>query len=417
MGINNRKRSRRATMQSESSNVSKISIDDITIGMTLEDVFNNEGKLLLTSVTISSSEQIDRLRRQGVRYAYISNSLKVKSSPDPEPALSEEELIALREQSYYKELSRAKEVHLTTLATARSTLQAIRMGRQVKIEAIERAAEGVVASILRNPDALVSLAQIKGYDEYTYVHSVNVGILISSLVYSMGYPKDKILEAGMGGLLHDIGKMRVPENVLNKPGRYTSDEFAIMKKHPEAGLRILEDIHTISDFSKKVIIQHHERYNGKGYPFGLTNSDIEEIGLIAAVADVYDAMTTDRIYRPAWTPQRALAMIFNGCDLEYSRHIVELFTKHLGIYPVGSFVRLISGEMGVVIRVDQGAILAPDVLVLFNENGRRLEKPVEYKLYSLQKTEKAKLYRIEISLNPNDFNVNISNYIQSPPFG
>ena len=127
-------------------------------------------------------------------------------------------------------------------------------------------------------------------------------------------------------------------------------------------------------------------------------------------------MTTDRIYRPAWTPQRTLAMIFQGCDIDYSRRIVELFTRNLGIYPVGSFVRLASGEMGVVVRVDRGAILTPDVLILFNDKEERLEKPVEYKLYHLQKTENTDRYRIEISLNPNDYQVRVSDYIQVNPF-
>jgi HD-GYP domain-containing protein (c-di-GMP phosphodiesterase class II) len=231
----------------------------------------------------------------------------------------------------------------------------------------------------------------------------------------MGYSEELLLEAGMGGLLHDIGKMRVPEHILNKPGKYTPEEFAVMKRHPENGLNILRNSLQISDFSKTVIIEHHERVNGKGYPKGLSN-EIHEIGLIAAVADVYDAMTTDRIYRPAWTPQRTLAMIFQGCDIEYSRRIVELFTRHLGIYPVGSFVRLASGEMGVVIHVDKGALLNPNVLILFNENGDRLEQPVEYKLNLLKNLDETDRYRIDASLNPNDYDISISDYIQKNPF-
>ena len=412
-------------MHREPLRTSRVSIDDIEIGMNLEDVFNEKGKLLLTSVTVTSKEQIDALRRQGVLYAYVTDPTKSetsnhstnRSTSDETHQDSLEKEISLREKSYYKELSKAKEVHKATLEAARSTLQAARFGKQVEIKAIELAAEEVVSSILRNPDALVSLSQIKGYDEYTYVHSINVGILITSLVHFMGYPEEQLLEAGIGGLLHDIGKMRVPERILNKPGKYTSEEFSIMKRHPEEGIKLLKNTRSISDFSKLVIIEHHERYNGRGYPKGIPGTGIHEIGLIAAVSDVYDAMTTDRVYRPAWTPQKALAMIFQGCDLDYSRRIVELFTKHLGIYPVGSFVKLVSGEMGVVIRVDKGAILAPDVLILFDKDGKLLKKPVEYRLFNLQKTEKADRYHIEISLNPDVFNIRTSDYIQSNPFG
>jgi putative nucleotidyltransferase with HDIG domain len=396
----------------------KISIDEVSVGMVLQDVYNSKGTLLLSSVTISNADQIESLKRQGVEYAFLApvvDHLKTVTGT----ALSssgEDESIARREASYYRELTRAKEVHQATLEAARNTLKAARFGKQVEIASIEHAAEEMVSSILRNPDALMSLSQIKGYDEYTYVHSVNVGILITSLVHAMGYSEEQLLEAGVGGLMHDIGKMRVPEHILNKPGKYTSEEFSIMKRHPENGLNILKNANAISDFSKVVIIEHHERFNGKGYPKGIGNAEIHEIGFIAAVADVYDAMTTDRIYRPAWTPQRTLAMIFQGCDIDYSRRIVELFTRHLGIYPVGSFIRLVSGEMGVVIRVEKGAILTPNVLILFDQYGNRLEQPVEYRLSELQKTEHGDRYRIEVSLNPKRYRIHVGDYIQSNPF-
>jgi putative nucleotidyltransferase with HDIG domain len=407
----------RKIMGIQSQQHSRISVDEIEVGMELQDVFNANGKLLLSSLKITDPEQIESLKHQGVQFAYIAPSAESTAVP-PAPAASapDEEQQQQRERAYYKELTKAKEVHQATLEAARNTLHDVRFGKPVGIEAITLAAEDMVSSIMRNPDALVSLAQIKGYDEYTYVHSVNVGILITSLVHSMNYSEEQLLEAGVGGLLHDIGKMRVPEHILNKPGKYTPEEFSIMKRHPENGLTILKNAHAISDFSRLVIIEHHERFNGKGYPKGLHESTIHEIGLIAAVSDVYDAMTTDRIYRPAWTPQRTLAMIFQGCDIEYSRRIVELFTKNLGIYPVGSFVRLATREMGVVIRVDKGSILTPDVLILFDEKSERLEKPKEYNLLELQKSENGDRYRIEISLNPNDFNVRISDFISANPF-
>jgi hypothetical protein len=177
----------------------------------------------------------------------------------------------------------------------------------------------------------------------------------------------------------------------------------------------LKDYKGISDFSKTIVIEHHERYNGQGYPKGLRGDSIKEIALIAAVADVYDAMTTDRIYRAAWLPQKALALIFQGCDKEYSRRIVELFTKHLGIFPVGSFVKLYSGEMGVVVRTEKGELLAPDVLVLFSNDGQRLNKPLEYRLTKKQKEVGGEKFRIEMSLNPNNYGVRVEEFIKGDP--
>jgi len=215
----------------------------------------------------------------------------------------------------------------------------------------------------------------------------------------------------VGGILHDVGKMRIPESILNKPGKYVDWEFNMMKKHPEYGLDILKDKKSVSEFSKALVIQHHERYNGKGYPFKLKGSEIHEIGLIGAVADVYDALTSNRVYRAAWTPQKALAVIFQGCDEEYSREIVERFTQQMGIYPVGSFVRLYSGEMGVVIKIDHGRLLAPHILILFDTEGKRLKQPIEYDLSEKQGANDSNRFVVEVSLNPRSYGIDISEYI------
>ena len=398
-------------MEAVSEKRRRISINDVKPGMYLEDVFNKEGVLLLARKTaINSFEQVEMLRRSGVSEVFINLDLGIDISTNKEHSSVSD----TREQAYYQELARAKEVHKKTLETAREALNSVRMGKHFSVDFIESTAEEMVESILRNPDALVSLSQIKGYDEYTYVHSINVGILITSLAHSMGYPEDLLVQCCTGGILHDIGKMRTPEPILNKQGKFTDTEFEIMKKHPEHGIEILKNSNGISDFSKSIVIEHHERYNGNGYPKGLKGKEINEIGLIAAVTDVYDALTTDRVYRAAWTPQKALAMIFQGCDKDYSREIVEIFTKHLGIYPVGSFVKLVSGELGVVIRVDKGELLAPDVLVLFS-NGKRLAKPIEYKLTKKQKEQDGTQFNIEISLNPKEYGVEIGEYIKGNP--
>jgi putative nucleotidyltransferase with HDIG domain len=391
----------------------KIDISDVEPGMVLEDVFNSEGVLLISNqAVVQNQEQVEILKKRGVSGVFIN----IRDGIDvPIEKLQKQDLLK-REEEYYNELSRAKEVHQCTLEAAKKTLHAIRMGRQFFSKEIELAAEKVVSSILRNPDALLSLSQIKGYDEYTYVHSVNVGVLLTSVANAMQYNKSNLLEIGMGGLLHDIGKMRIPEHILNKAGKYTDDEYAVMKRHPQLGADILRSSRTISDLSRMIVIEHHERFNGKGYPRGITGGQISEVGVMAAVADVYDAMTTDRVYRPAWTPQKALAMIFKECDVDFPRRIVEFFTRHIGIYPVGSFVRLGTGELGIVVRVDKGKILAPDVIVIYSPDGIRYPAPREYKLADLQKDNNGKLYSIESSLNPKDFNVNIGDFIQKSPF-
>jgi putative nucleotidyltransferase with HDIG domain len=394
----------------------KIRIEQLKVGMYVEDVYNSRDVLMLSANSLVwDGSQIDALKRQGVHSLFINidkgrDTVPPEFVPAPETQPSEK-----REEEYYKELERAKVVHHQALETAREVLDSIRKGTSFSLEKVEKAAEGVVESILRNPDTLISLSQIKGYDEYTYTHSVGVSILVASLAFSMGYEGERLVQAGIGGLLHDIGKMRVPETILNKPGKYTDWEFKVMKKHPEHGLEIVKDKKKLSDFSRTIIIQHHERYNGRGYPHGLKGKEIEEVGLISAVADVYDALTSNRVYRAAWPPQKALAMIFQGADDDYSRRIVELFTRQLGIYPAGSFVRLVSGAMGVVTKVDRGNLLAPRIVIVFDEYGKRLDKPVEWNLAEKQKGDDGRNYHVEISLNPKAYRVDVGMYLTEKP--
>ena len=406
---------------SPGSRIVRVDIANVRVGMFIGDVFDRNGALLLSAnVSLSSTKQIQQLTSRGVTSVLVDAALS--RDPDtvlahvsdsaPPPTAEPRHFPPEREHAYYTELEKARGIHEQTIVTARRALQAIRSGKEFRPADVRDSSESMVESILRNPDALVSLTQIKGYDEYTYTHSVNVGILVTSLAHEMGYNPEQLIQIGMGGILHDIGKMRVPENILNKPGKLTAAEFAIVKRHPEHGQALVADKKGISDLSRAVIIQHHERFNGKGYPAGLAREEIHEVGLISAVADVYDALTSDRVYKEAWTPQRALALIFQGCDEDYSRTIVERFTRHLGIYPVGSFVRLASGEKGVVVRVDKGKLLYPVVLVLFGADGHRLTTPCEMDLGAHHAdTLFCESPRIEVSLNPREFGIVIGDYI------
>jgi putative nucleotidyltransferase with HDIG domain len=391
----------------------RIDIDSLQEGMFIEDVYDRHGRLLLsTHSLVDSREKIRQLKARGIASVCINTERATGAALNAEHDTTPSRQERIREQAYFSELETAREIRAATLRKATDALKAIRAGKRFSLRDIESSAEDIVASLERNPDALVSLCQIKGYDEYTYVHSVNVGVLVSSLAQSMGYSSEHLLHATIGGLLHDIGKMRIPEHVLNKPGKLTDAEFALMKRHPVYGLDILTDRTSIAPLARQIVGQHHERFNGQGYPKGLRCDDITEMGVISAIADVYDALTSDRVYKQAWTPQKALAVIFQGADKDYARRIVELFTRHLGIYPVGSFVRLQSGELGVVVRVDKGRLLAPRVIVLFDQNAVRLTSPRVYDLRRKVREPDGTRYAIACSLDPRPFGVVPGEYLQ-----
>jgi HD-GYP domain-containing protein (c-di-GMP phosphodiesterase class II) len=209
----------------------------------------------------------------------------------------------------------------------------------------------------------------------------------------------------VGGLLHDIGKMRLPESLLRKAGRFTNHDIAVMQKHPELGLELLQNNCALADPGSTVVVHHHERFNGSGYPSRFRGPDISEITFVAGLADVYDAMTTDRPHRSAYLPQESLAIIFQGSDELFPRQLVEHFTKLLGIYPVGSFVRLESGEMGIVVHISPDHLLKPVVLLLFDSNGVRYAEPFECDLSAVSATPGVQIPRIEGSLDPKTYNV------------
>ncbi len=395
----------------------RIPVSMLKVGMFVEDVFSEKGVLLLSEgKAISSNQQIEKLMSRGVSQVVVNREKSSVKPVLPSDSASSANIVdrSSREVAYYTELPKAKEVHETTFECARKILSSIRNRNEFSVRSVNDAAISIAESVTRNPDALVSLTQIKGYDEYTYVHSVNVGILMTALAQEFGYKGDVLVEFSVGGLLHDIGKMLVPDSILNKPGKLTDAEFSVMKRHPEFGLELLST-KVIHDISRKAVGQHHERLNGNGYPLGVAGSRIHEAGLICAVADVFDALTSDRVYKEAWTPQKALATIFQGCDSDFSRKYVEKFTRNMGIYPVGSFVKLNSGELAVVVRTDPGKLLSPSILILVNENGVKLESPISFDLAGQAGRQEGEEKKIVMSLSPKPYGIAVADYIGKHP--
>jgi HD-GYP domain-containing protein (c-di-GMP phosphodiesterase class II) len=219
----------------------------------------------------------------------------------------------------------------------------------------------------------------------------------------------------MGGLLHDIGKMRLPESLWLKDGNCTRKEWETFKMHPAYGISLINGMSvTLPEFTRAIIGHHHERWTGGGYPNGLSGNAIHETALIGALADTYDLLTLQTPFTSTCIPQEALARIFCSADEEYPRPLVEQFARLLGIYPVGSFVNLKSGEKGLVIRVNRTSLLTPVVVILIDEQGKRLEKPFIRDL-SKGSTHPADFlhYKIECSLDPTGFGIFPARYFKA----
>lgn len=210
--------------------------------------------------------------------------------------------------------------------------------------------EKIIDEILDNKNMMINMIDLKVFDEYTFYHSVNVAVLSIVVGATLNLNRLELYKLGMAALLHDIGKVFVPKSILEKNGKLTDEEFAQMKKHSELGYSYLKDKYNIPVHSYVGVLQHHERYDGKGYPYGKKGEDISLFGRIISVADVYDALTSDRPYRKAMLPSEAMEYIMGNSGTMFDPQIVKIFLKKVAAYPVGTVVRLSNGWSGLVIE-------------------------------------------------------------------
>ena len=258
------------------------------------------------------------------------------------------------------------------------------MGKALDTEHCLPLVNEIADSVQRNPGALVSLARLKTSDAYTFMHSVAVCALMVSLARQLQLSEAQAREAGMAGLVHDMGKALMPLEVLNKPGALTQEEFAIMKSHPEEGYKLLKEGGAVGPVSLDVCLHHHEKVNGRGYPKGLKGDEISLYAKMGAVCDVYDAITSNRPYKAGWDPADSLMKMAAWTkEGHFDERVFQAFVKSIGIYPTGSLVKLQSGRLAVVVEQGASSLLSPIVRVFFSTKSNQ---PIPVELLDLGKT-------------------------------
>lgn len=373
--------------------IKKIPTGKLQPGMFIHDLNCSwmDHPFLRTRFLLRTASEIQRISEAGIREVYIDTEkgLDLVDAPTREEviavvdremaAAAEAPPIALRHATA-EEMPRASTVHRQAATVLRSMMRDVRLGRAVQVEQVEPVVEGVTASILRNSGALLSLCRIKKRDDYTFLHSVSVCALMVAFCRSLDLDAQTIRQAGIGGLLHDIGKMMVPNAILNKAGRLTDEEFAVMQKHPEEGHAILRRTPEIGDIPLEIALHHHERMDGGGYPEGLAGERIVAMSQMAAIVDVYDAITSDRCYHKGLPPTEALRRIFEWSKFHFNPRLVQAFLRCIGMYPVGALVMLESGRLGVVIEQNETHLLLPKVRVFFSAKSNSHIEPQEVDL-------------------------------------
>jgi len=282
--------------------------------------------------------------------------------------------VAQERTGFNDEVKRAAKICAKGKEAVVSMFQEARMGKAIEAEAAAPLVEEISNSVMRNPGALISLARLKIADDYTYMHSVAVCALMIALSRQLGLDAQQTRDAGMAGLLHDLGKAMIPMEILNKPGKLTDEEFALVKTHPEEGYRLLLEGKGISEIAKDVCLHHHEKIDGSGYPKGLNGESMSLYAKMGAVCDVYDAVTSNRPSKAGWDPAESIKRM-----AEWKGHfdptVFQAFVKSLGIYPIGSFVRLESGKLGVVVEQGEQSLLKPKVKVFFSTKSQAYIRP------------------------------------------
>ena len=269
------------------------------------------------------------------------------------------------------ELGRAGRIVDNSRRAVASMFREARMGNAVGTAEAMPVVEEIAASVMRNPGALIGLVRLKSVDDYTYMHSVAVCALMIALARQLGRADAETRELGMAGLLHDIGKMAIATEILQKPGKLTDTEFTTIKTHPQAGLQMLEHAEGISALVRDVCLHHHEKMDGSGYPEGLAGAQISLPARMGAVCDVYDAITSDRPYKRGWCPAEALQKMSTWAPAHLDPEVFQAFVRSVGIYPVGTLVRLTSGRLGVVVEQSSGkSLLLPKVRVFFSTRSK-----------------------------------------------
>ncbi|MFC1561879.1 HD-GYP domain-containing protein, partial [candidate division KSB1 bacterium] len=368
---------------------------------------NGEDVKYIRNVLIDSPEKLAKIKRSNIKFLFIDTAKARKielppeeekpkevekpepivekiEEPEPEPEPEEEMLDSFDEDSVKKpkimgalvpfdeELEQAREVKTAAVSNVKNMLENVAAGKSFETEEAKKDVNGMVKSIFRNKDALLSLTRLKSFDEYTFTHSVNVTVLSIALAQDLGFTKEEINQVGFGGMVHDIGKMLVPDEVLNKPGKLTPDERVIIQKHTTFGKELLEKRGDIPEVAIRMAWEHHEKINGSGYPEGKTKDQLQKESMVTSVADVYDALTSARVYKPGMPPPQALSFIKSKCDTEFNTEYTDKFLETIGIYPIGSVVEFNSGQIGIVNEVNRDDLFKPTVLMVLNNKKQKV---------------------------------------------
>jgi HD-GYP domain-containing protein (c-di-GMP phosphodiesterase class II) len=309
-----------------------------------------------------------------------------------------------------QEMEVARETHREASETIASVMEDVRHGRKIDALGLKKTVNGVISSILRNPDAFTWLTKLKGKDSYTYGHVLDASILATTFGRHLGLSREELENLAIGTLMFDVGKMKLPAALLTKPGRLTAEEFQLVREHVLLGMELIKSTKGIRQEAVDIVMNHHERHNGEGYPRGLKGDRIPLYARIAGIVDVYDAITSDRTYARAMSEHDAIRKLYEWRNIDFQNELIEQFIQCMGVYPTGSLIELSTGEVGIVLSQNRYRRLRPKVMVILDKDKVAYDSPVTVDLITCEVDACGRPLEIRNSVEPGSFGIDSKEY-------
>ncbi|MCJ8273158.1 MAG: HD-GYP domain-containing protein [Psychrosphaera sp.] len=393
----------------------RVAINDLQIGMFVEAVTKQKGAIKIkTQGRVGSQKIIEKLRQQGILELAVDpdNVIKQpKAAPEPEPVEAKEEPAKEydpkeRTSSFDQEILKASKLYTQAKKLQKKVFSDVKAGRKINCKDMETVADGFIDSVFKNQDALTCMTRIREKDAYLLEHSVNVSILMTIFAKHMKLDKKLIHELATGALLHDIGKIKIDDKVLHKPGKLTPQETIEMQRHVVHSKEILEEAGDISAVSLDIAANHHERLDGKGYPQGLSGDQVSQYARMISIVDAYDAMTADRCYKDGMNPITAFKRLMKETKTCFDAKQVGLFIQAIGVHPVGTLVKLKSQKLAIVTQTNFVDPLKPVVKVFYHA---KFNHYTEIKDIDLTHNKD----EIESCVKPENFKIDLGKFFQT----
>lgn len=405
----------------------KVSTIDLTVGMYVSALDRPwvETPFPIQGFHVGSQQEIDQLRRF-CKFVYVDRRLsRTTAAFDPAPVVTTgtgkrsaagivnpaarirkfEPVVYQNSQPLQKEVAVAATLHQEIARAVVQVLGDVRNGKELNYLVVKKAAGLMVNSVTRNPDAFVWLSRVRDADSYSYAHSLRSSVWALVFGRHLGMPKDILEELALGVLLSEVGKTRIPRQLLMKADKLTPDEFVQVKKHVEHGIDILRQCRGISETVLSVVQFHHERFNGTGYPYGLSGADIPLLARIAGIVDTYDAITSPRPYAEARSSSEAVAILYESRDKLFQGQLIEQFIQAVGVYPTGTLVQLSTQEVGVVISQNTSRRLRPVVMLVADHDQNLLPRPEVVDLMKVERDSAGNTLAISRALKAGEYGI------------